>query len=278
MCRNELQNKIPTKKDAKDVIDILPFIHFGKEVRHIVYNQRMCVDGAVRIECADGSAYSTDHIICTVSLGVLKEQHLTMFQPLLPDWKIRTIDGLMIGTVDKIYMEFETAFWPEDWNGFCLLWKPEQLKSIREDPINGEWIDGLIGFFPINNQPNILCGWVTGPKARLMEQINDADVKAGVENIFRMFLKTWNVPDAKSMIRSKWYSNPHFRGSYTNYSLKSDALGATTSKLAQPINDQNGHPILQFAGEATDLRHYSTVHGAIQSGWREAQRLIDLYR
>lgn len=78
--------------------------------------------------------------------------------------------------------------------------------------------------------------------------------------------------------RSKWQSNPHFRGSYTNVTLESDALGATTTKLAEPINDQNGKPILQFAGEATNQHHFSTVHGAIESGWREAQRLIDLYR
>lgn len=78
--------------------------------------------------------------------------------------------------------------------------------------------------------------------------------------------------------RSKWHSNPHFLGSYTNYTLKSDALGATTTKLAEPIKDHNGKPIIQFAGEATDQHYYSTVHGAIGSGWREAQRLIDLYR
>lgn len=32
-----------------------------------------------------------------------------------------------------------------------------------------------------------------------------------------------------------------------------------------------------FAGEATNPHHFSTVHGAIESGWREADRLIQLY-
>lgn len=78
--------------------------------------------------------------------------------------------------------------------------------------------------------------------------------------------------------RSKWHSNPHFRGSYTFYSLKGDALGASTTKLAEPISNRDGKPVIQFAGEATELHYYSTVHGTIGSGWREAQRLIDLYR
>lgn len=31
--------------------------------------------------------------------------------------------------------------------------------------------------------------------------------------------------------------------------------------------------ILLFAGQATSQNHHSTVHGAIETGWREAQRL-----
>ena len=32
---------------------------------------------------------------------------------------------------------------------------------------------------------------------------------------------------------------------------------------------------LLFAGEATHPRHFSTVHGAIETGWREADRIIE---
>lgn len=60
--------------------------------------------------------------------------------------------------------------------------------------------------------------------------------------------------------------------------MKSDANKATTTKLAEPIRDISGKPIVQFGGEATSTHYYSTVHGAIESGWREAKRLIDLYK
>lgn len=78
--------------------------------------------------------------------------------------------------------------------------------------------------------------------------------------------------------RSKWYSNARFKGSYSYYSLKSNALEVSAEKLAEPINDQNGNLTIQFAGEATNAKHYACVHGAIETGWREAERLITLYK
>lgn len=132
---------------------------------------------------------------------MLKEKHLNLFEPFLPNEKIKTIDGLMIGTVDKIFIEFEAPFWPEEWEGFSLLWRPEELKLIRNDPVNGSWLEGLMGFFRVSFQPNILCGWVTGPMARIMEQKSDEEVKNGVMKIIRMFLKSWNVPDPKAFTR-----------------------------------------------------------------------------
>lgn len=60
--------------------------------------------------------------------------------------------------------------------------------------------------------------------------------------------------------------------------MKSDALKATTTKLSKPIVDSNGIPVILFGGEATNEHYYSTVHGAVESGWREAKRIIDLYK
>lgn len=60
--------------------------------------------------------------------------------------------------------------------------------------------------------------------------------------------------------------------------MKGDAIGATPRVLAEPVYDSNSKPIIQFAGEATSTHHHSTVHGAIETGHLEAQRLIDLYK
>lgn len=194
---NLSQKKMPKTSES---IDITNRVHFNKKVRKIVYNQSGNSSAAIRISCDDGTSYTADHLICTVSLGVLKERHLSLFEPHLSPKKIDSINGLSIGTVDKIYVEFDKPFWTSDWHGFSLLWKTDALQSIRENS-SDRWLEDVFGFYTLNFQPNVLCGWVTGPSARQMELATDENVKSGVMQLLRLFLKQWNVPDPKNVIR-----------------------------------------------------------------------------
>jgi spermine oxidase len=45
----------------------------------------------VVVECSDGSVYVANHVILTMSLGVLKERGESMFQPGLPAQKLNAI-------------------------------------------------------------------------------------------------------------------------------------------------------------------------------------------
>lgn len=181
------------------MLDIMSLVKFNKTVSKIDYSEP---NGDIKVECEDGSTFSADHVICTVSLGVLKKRVFSMFEPLLPLTKFIAIDALAYGTLDKIYLTYEKLFWDTNWGGFTILWKLEQLKELREDPINGEWLEGLVGFFTFNKyQPNMIECWISGDMAIKMEQIDDANVKIGAEKVLRMCLKQSNIPDATSMIR-----------------------------------------------------------------------------
>lgn len=194
----------------------MPFLHLNKEARKISYKQYDAHGSPIQIECTDGSSYIADHLICTVSVGVLKERHLSLFDPILPADKFDSIEGMGFGTVDKIYVEFEQPFWPDAWEGFAMLWKAEQLKEVREDPFNSAWLEGVVGFFRINYQPNILCGWITGPMARIMEQTDTMQIKDGVQKVLRMFLKQWDIPPIKNIKMYVELKRPTIRNDSSN--------------------------------------------------------------
>lgn len=84
----------------------------------------------VEVQCADGSNFAAEHVIVTVSLGVLKQNHATMFTPELPRETRTMISEVPFGAVGKIFLEFDEKFWPDDWVGLSLLWVKEDLADI----------------------------------------------------------------------------------------------------------------------------------------------------
>lgn len=173
----------------------------NKEVIKITYDTANSGANRIKIQCSDHSEYFCDHLICTVSLGVLKKCHLSWFEPLLPPHKIRSIQGMGFGTVDKIYIEFTEPFWIKDWDGMSFLWRQEQLKDIRTDPINGDWLEYILGVYTVSFQPNILCGWIAGHAAAKMERVSDYDFKTGMKRVLDLFLKDSKGAEVKTIIR-----------------------------------------------------------------------------
>jgi monoamine oxidase len=68
-----------------------------------------------------------------------------------------------------------------------------------------------------------------------------------------------------------WQSDPFSRGAYSYGKVGSD--GAQQA-LGSPVEN-----VLFFAGEATDVSgHNGTVHGAIASGYRAAEEILQRRR
>ncbi|XP_053680326.1 uncharacterized protein LOC128731244 [Anopheles nili] len=258
---------------ATEAINLEDYTHFNKTVANI--NWTAGPDSLVSIRCTDNSVYDADHVICTISLGVLKERYQSMFTPDLPPIKRNAIQGLTIGTVNKLFLEFEKPFWVKGWQGLSLIWNKADLEEVRKMP--DSWMEDVFGFYIVDYQPNVLCGWISGKHARRMERASDEDVRRACMFLLRKFMKGCTIPEPVRFQRTAWYSNPNFRGSYTFRSMTTDLLNTSASHLAIPLTNSCGMPVVQFAGEATHDHYFSTVHGAVETGWREANRLIDLY-
>ncbi|XP_043478885.1 spermine oxidase-like isoform X2 [Leptopilina heterotoma] len=239
----------------------------NSEVTLIYNNEKF---DRVTVTTADGGIYSANHVIVTVSLGVLKEKHTKLFYPPLPSEKVKAINGMGFGNEAKIFLSFDKPWWKHKDPGFYFYWKDEDRAQIEKEP-EKKWLLGLNRFSFVDHRPGLLYGWLSGNYSQEMELIPKEKVFNHIIEALQRFMgKHYNITKPTGMI-SKWNSKANFRGAYT-YLLTNDILPST---LAQPIGKRK--PRILFAGEATHSHFFSTVHGAIESGFREADRLIKLY-
>ncbi|XP_026479208.1 LOW QUALITY PROTEIN: uncharacterized protein LOC113385573 [Ctenocephalides felis] len=264
-----LMEKYPDKEK-----DLNLDIRFQKEVTSIEWDQPT-TKKPVTIKCKDNSSYDADHVIVTVPLGVLKN-NTRLFQPALPEYKLKCIDNLGFGVVDKIYLRFESNWWLPDWNGIRLLWTADDKENEEH-----KWLIDVFGFFTVDQCPDVLCGWVTGPSAKIMESLSDEEVLRLCSDLLRRFVAKHRkkskilYSDPVEILRSKWGENPYSKGSYSLRLLKTEKYGSSF-ELSKPVIDSLGRSAILFGGEATSKNYYSTVHGAVESGFREATRIISL--
>uniref|UniRef100_A0A8C2EPB6 Zgc:66484 n=1 Tax=Cyprinus carpio TaxID=7962 RepID=A0A8C2EPB6_CYPCA len=243
-----------------------------KSIRWDLVKKGHCEDQRypVQVVCENGQSFEADHVIVTVSLGVLKDKASTMFEPPLPQTKI----------------VFEKSFWPDDCAGVQVLWKegPEDkdvYESLSEEEAwKKTWFKKITGFDTVARHPTALCGWITGREALYMEKLQDSEIRDICVRLLRSFTG-WSVPEVSKTLISRWGSDSHVRGSYTFIPDGVDGVKAHKA-LASPLppkDESRGRKHLQvlFAGEATHENFYTTTHGAYLTGVREAERLISYY-
>lgn len=232
----------------------------------------------VKIECENGTIYYCDHVICTIPLGVLKDTSSTLFNPELPQYKLDSIDSLLFGTVDKIFLEYDRPFLNAEISEIMLLWD----EPIDADVVNQElesdlnylkqnWYKKIYSFSKITD--TLLLGWISGKEAEYMELLDSSEISERCTEILRKFLKDPYIPKPKKCICTSWKKQPYCRGSYTAM-----AIGASQDdidNIAQPLysNPHQSKPSILFSGEHTHSNFYSTVHGAYLSG-RTAAKII----
>ncbi|OQR68022.1 hypothetical protein BIW11_04646 [Tropilaelaps mercedesae] len=259
------------------------------EVIHINYSTR-----PVKVTTTTG-VEEFDHVICSLPLGVLKERKSYLFTPELPLNKSKTIDAIGFGTCNKIYLEFarKDVFWTPG-EVFQVLWKESKLLCIGDASDNRKsrlkkWYHSINRFNAVRNNTCLLVAWIAGTAALEMETLPEDEVLVGCHEVLQMVVGR-DLPRAQRIIRSTWSSDPFSRGSYSFISTACDRRfysansndptciysGASIEllpvTLSEPILVEDT-PTVCFAGEATSTHFYSTVHGAYDSGLREAIRI-----
>ncbi|XP_069779661.1 spermine oxidase isoform X2 [Narcine bancroftii] len=143
----------------------------------------------VCVECEDCEFILADHVIVTMSLGVLKKYHETMFRPRLPQEKVSAIQMLGISTTDKIFLEFEQPFWSPECNSIQFVWEDDAEDETLAYP-QDLWYKKICGFdvlYPPERYGHVLSGWICGEEAIIMERFDDEMVAETCTELLRKF-------------------------------------------------------------------------------------------
>jgi monoamine oxidase len=120
-------------------------------------------DTGASLRLGTGESLSADRVVVTVPLGVLKSGVLE-FDPVLPYAHRGAIADLGMGTLDKLWLQFDEPFW----NTEAPLWT-----TVGGDEDFRTWINMM----PLTGEP-VLVGLVAGDTALRLAGLDDAAVLA----------------------------------------------------------------------------------------------------
>ncbi|KAK7109291.1 spermine oxidase-like isoform X2 [Littorina saxatilis] len=224
----------------------------------------------VCVELETGEKHYANHVIVTVSLGVLKAACDRMFTPSLPTQKVQAINGLGYGIVDKVFLEFEEPIVGPDIFRLNILWDEDEP---HEADLRHCWYRKIYSFEVVHER--ILVGWLSGKEALFMESLTEEQIGEDCVEVLKKMLKK-DIPPPVRVIRTRWGTNPLTRGSYSFIKVGSSQEDVT--ELSKPLKSKGQpKPSVLFGGEATHPRFYSTTHGALLTGYREANRIVKMY-
>eukprot|EP01018_Ginkgo_biloba_P022631 Gb_10592 [translate_table: standard] len=219
-------------------------LQINKVVHEIHHSEK-----GIKVLVEDGSVYNANHVIVSVSLGVLQTK-LIKFQPDLPRWKLLSIFKFDMVDFTKIYLKFPYKFWPSG---------PGTESFIYADEKRGYYTIWKASIHLENVYPgsNILLVTITDDESRRIEQQSDHETKAEAMAVLRRMFGM-HIPEAEEILVPRWWKNRFYCGTFCNW-----PIGVTTKdfdELKAPIGQ------IYFTGEHTNTKFNGYVHGAYLSG------------
>ncbi|TYP82507.1 monoamine oxidase [Maritimibacter alkaliphilus HTCC2654] len=193
-----------------------------------------------------------DNVVCALPLGVLKAGDVT-FDPPLRAAYADAIRGIGIGTVTKIALKFDQAFWDVDTQYFGIVTEPR-----------GRW-NYWLNYRTFSDQ-NILLGLSFGAYAPVADRMSTSEATQDALEVLDAAFDGAGAPTA--VLKTAWSTDPLFRGAYS-FPVAGASRGLWKA-FETPASAR-----LVFAGEHTTFDYHATTHGAYLSGQWAAEWIED---
>eukprot|EP00249_Psilotum_nudum_P030557 c43295_g1_i1 orf=606-2459(+) len=265
-------------------------IKFGKKVQRFLWNCSQPRSGApVLLYCEDGSLIEADHVIITISLGVLKAGTQThrgvsfpgglswgegakmqvcrsfnpiatricnecgpsqLFEPPLPSWKLEAVTRLGFGVVDKLFVQVHPKCEDQLRSHLQLIYRNDISKSGSIP----WWMRKMFSLCPIYKGSSTLLAWFAGEEALEMESLTDEEVITGLVNTLTEF----RLPQQSSVERDRQEAT-----------TTTEEFSDSNSDSWEESWSDDGEQVRQ-SGTDDDPAHArlrSMFHGVLRSSW-----------
>jgi monoamine oxidase len=246
-------------------------VETGTIVERIVWKA-----GEAQVESrgAQGSSTITaQQVLVTLPLSLLQSGLKTSgstgvvaFVPALPQEKVAALDKLEMGAVVRVVLGFKERFWDTVMTNDGSATLSDMGFLLSDDESFPTWWTTMPRLLPL------ITGWAP---FRAAERLSGQDQRGVARQAVTTLSGLMGVQNLENKLEAAyfhdWQSDPFSRGAYSYAKVGADGAQA---RLGAPLEKT-----LFFAGEATDTSgNNGTVHGAIASGYRAAQEILEARR
>ncbi|XP_078584819.1 lysine-specific histone demethylase 2-like [Branchiostoma floridae x Branchiostoma japonicum] len=229
-------------------------IRLNQEVTHIDYTGEEIV-----IKTKSGE-YKGSKVLVTLPLAVL-QKNVVDFKPPLPDKKLKAIQSLGAGLIEKVGLKFPSRFWDSRVQGADFFGHIPPTEDKR-----GQF--GVFYDMTPSSKLAVLMTVVSGEAAHHISKLKDEEVIDLCMKALRGMFPGQKVPDPIGYFVTHWRTHPYAQMAYSF--VKVGSTGEAYDTIAEDIDQK-----VFFAGEATNRHFPQTVTGAYLSGVREASKIVE---
>ncbi|KAF3815354.1 hypothetical protein GH733_016736 [Mirounga leonina] len=198
----------------------------------------------VQVTITDGTGCRAQKVLVTVPLALLQKGAIH-FNPPLSDKKMKAINSLGAGIIEKIALQFPYRFWDSKVQGADFFGHVPPSASKR----------GLFAVFydmDPQKQHSVLMSVVAGEAVASVRTLDDKQVLQQCMAVLRELFKEQEVPDPTKYFVTRWSTDPWIQMAYSF--VKTGGSGEAYDILAEEVQGT-----VFFAGEAFSTNCYRGI-------------------
>ncbi|KAI5959297.1 CBP1 [Candida pseudojiufengensis] len=246
-----------------------------------VINRKM-KDGKVCVETKSGLKIYSDYIIVTTPLSILQldqdHEYGIKWNPPLPEKVQSSLKTMHFGALGKVVLEFDEIWWDPTQDRFQIIADNVPTdglyKKLESLPKPFTYPVYCVNFARVHPEKNggSLVFLTQSPLTEYLES-HPKEVWEYYKPMLQKMAKK-PISDPINTIVTNWTLNPYIRGAYSAMHVGDDANDLIITLSGEFPNCGLSEKNIRFAGEHTISDGAGCVHGAFNSGVREASWIL----